>query len=65
VSTINGVTLEPSSTGILWADVFRGGIDRVNVTTEAVELVYQHAFGLMATMIISLGALPPFVSRRP
>ena len=46
VSTINGVTLEPSGTHILGADVFRGGIYRVNVATEAVELVYQHPFGV-------------------
>jgi endo-1,4-beta-xylanase len=46
VSTINGVTLEPSGTHILGADVFRGGIYRVNVATEAVERVYQHPFGV-------------------
>jgi sugar lactone lactonase YvrE len=46
VSTINGVTLEPSGTHVLGADVFRGGIYRVAVATEAVELVYQHPFGV-------------------
>jgi len=46
VSTINGVTLEPSGTHILGADVFRGGIYRENVGTEAVERVYQHPFGV-------------------
>ena len=46
VSTINGVTLEPSGTHILGADVFRGSIYRVNVATEAVELVYQHPYGV-------------------
>lgn len=44
VSTINGVTLEPSGSHILGADVFRGGIYSVNVATEAVELVHQHPF---------------------
>ena len=46
VSAINGVTLEPAGTHILGADVFRGGIYRVNVATEAVERVYQHPFGV-------------------
>ena len=46
VSTINGVTLEPSGSHILGADVFRGGIYRVNVATEEVEKVYQHPFGV-------------------
>ena len=42
----NGVTLEPDGTHILVSDVFRGGIYRVNVATEATELVYQHPFGV-------------------
>jgi sugar lactone lactonase YvrE len=46
VSAINGVTLEPSGTHVLGADVFRGGIYRVHVATEAVERVYQHPFGV-------------------
>lgn len=46
VSTINGVTLEPDGQYILGADVFRGGLYRVNVATEAVELIYQHPFGI-------------------
>lgn len=46
VSTINGVTLEPSGTHVLGADVFRGGIYRVDVATEAVEKVYQHRYGV-------------------
>lgn len=46
VSTINGVTLEPSGTHILGADVFRGGIYRVDVATEEVEKVYQHRYGV-------------------
>jgi sugar lactone lactonase YvrE len=42
----NGVTLEPSGTHVLVSDVFRGGIYRVDITTEATELVYQHAYGV-------------------
>ena len=42
----NGVTLEPAGTHILVADVFRGGLYRVDITTEATELVYQHQFGI-------------------
>ncbi len=42
----NGVTLEPAGTHILVADVFRGGLYRVDIATEATELVYQHQFGI-------------------
>lgn len=42
----NGVTLEPGGTHILVADVHHGGIYRVDVTTEATELLYQHRFGV-------------------
>ncbi len=42
----NGVTLEPSGTHILVADVFRGGLYRVDIATEATELVFQHDFGI-------------------
>lgn len=42
----NGVTLEPGGSHILVADVYRGGIYRVDVATEATELVYQHPFGV-------------------
>lgn len=42
----NGVTLEPAGTQILVADVFRGGIYRVDVATETTERVYQHPFGV-------------------
>lgn len=46
VSTINGVTLNPSGTHILGADVFCGGLYRVDVASEVVERVYQHPFGI-------------------
>jgi len=42
----NGVTLEPQGTHILVADVFRGGIYRVDVTTETTEKIYQHPYGV-------------------
>jgi sugar lactone lactonase YvrE len=42
----NGVTLEPAGTHILVSDVFRGGIYRVDIATEATELVYRHAYGV-------------------
>jgi sugar lactone lactonase YvrE len=42
----NGVTLEPAGTHILVSDVFRGGIYRVDVATEATERVYQHRYGV-------------------
>lgn len=45
-SCANGVTLEPSGTHILVADVFQGAIYRVDVASEATERVYQHPHGV-------------------
>jgi len=42
----NGVTLEPAGTHILVADVFRGGLYRIDIATESTELIYQHQFGI-------------------
>ncbi len=42
----NGVNLEPAGTHILVSDVYRGGIYRVEIATEATERVYQHPFGV-------------------
>jgi sugar lactone lactonase YvrE len=42
----NGVTLNPAGTHLLVADVFRGGIYRVDIATEATEKIYQHTFGV-------------------
>ncbi len=42
----NGVSLEPSGTHVLVSDVYRGGIYRVDIITEATELVYQHSYGV-------------------
>jgi sugar lactone lactonase YvrE len=42
----NGVTLEPGGEHILVADVYRGGIYRVEVATEETALLYQHAYGV-------------------
>ena len=42
----NGVTLEPSRRHVLVADVYAGGIYRVDLTTERTERVYQHPFGV-------------------
>lgn len=46
VGGCNGVTLEPAGTHLLFADVFRGGIYRVEIATEASERIYQHPFGV-------------------
>jgi len=46
VGGANGVTLEPAGTHILVADVFRGGIYRVEIANEATEQVHQHPFGV-------------------
>lgn len=42
----NGVTLNPAGTHLLVADVFRGGVYRVDVSTEATEKIYQHTYGV-------------------
>jgi len=42
----NGVTLEPSGGHVLVCDVYRGGIYRVDVATEATERIYQHSYGV-------------------
>jgi sugar lactone lactonase YvrE len=42
----NGVVLIPSGTHILVADVFRGGLYKVDIASEATELIYQHQFGI-------------------
>lgn len=46
VGAPNGVTLEPTGTHILVSDVYRGGIYRVEIATEATERIYQHPFGV-------------------
>ena len=46
VGAPNGVSLNPSGTHILVADVYRGGIFSVEIATEATERVYQHPFGV-------------------
>jgi sugar lactone lactonase YvrE len=53
----NGVTLEPAGTHLLVADVFRGGIYRVEIATEAVERVYQHPFGVNMARADRLGGI--------
>ncbi|CAN5819645.1 hypothetical protein BH20GEM1_BH20GEM1_09840 [soil metagenome] len=46
VGGANGVTLEPAGTHLLVSDVFRGGIYRVEIATEATERVHQHRYGV-------------------
>ena len=53
----NGVTLEPDRAHILVSDVYRGGIYRVEVATEATEQIYQHAFGVNMSRRDSRGGL--------
>lgn len=53
----NGVTLEPDGAHLLVADVFTGAIYRVNIATEAVELVHDHPFGANTAVRDSTGAI--------
>ena len=53
----NGVALEPDGAHLLVADVFTGAIYRVNIATEATELVYTHPFGVNTAVSDSSGAI--------
>lgn len=53
----NGVSLEPDGTHLLVADIFHGGIYRVDVATGATERVYQHRYGVNTAVRDSRGAI--------
>lgn len=53
----NGVTLEPGGAHLLVADIFHGGIYRVEVATGQTERVYQHAYGVNTAVRDSRGAI--------
>lgn len=53
----NGVALEPDGAHLLVADVFTGAIYRVNIATEATELVHTHPFGVNTAVADSSGAI--------
>lgn len=53
----NGVSLEPDGAHLLVADIFHGGIYRVNVATGATERVYQHRYGVNTAIRDSHGAI--------
>lgn len=57
VGAPNGVSLEPDGAHILVADVYRGGIYRVNGATEATERVYQHPFGVNTAIADQAGGI--------
>lgn len=53
----NGVSLEPGGTHVLVADIFHGGIYRVDVATGETERVYQHRYGVNTAVRDSRGAI--------
>lgn len=53
----NGVSLEPDGVHALVADVLTGAIYRVNLQTEAVQLIYTHPFGVNTAVADSTGAI--------
>ncbi len=53
----NGVSLAPGGAYLIVTDVFRGGIYRVDVATEATELVYQHPFGVNSAVADRAGGI--------
>lgn len=57
VGAPNGVTLEPAGTHILVSDVYRGGIYRVEIATEATERIVQHPYGVNMARRDSRGGL--------
>ncbi len=53
----NGVSMEPDGAHLLVADVFGGGIYRVEIATRATERVYRHRYGVNAAVRDSRGAI--------
>ena len=53
----NGISLEPDGNHLLLADIFHGGIYRVDLATGATERVYQHRFGVNTAVRDSRGAI--------
>jgi sugar lactone lactonase YvrE len=53
----NGVSLEPGEAHLLVADIFHGGIYRVEVATGETERVYQHGYGVNTAVRDSRGAI--------
>lgn len=53
----NGISLEPGGTHLLVADIFHGGIYRVDVATGATERVYQHRYGVNTAVRDSRGTI--------
>ena len=53
----NGVSMEPGGTHLLVADVFGGGIYRVEIATGATQRVYRHRYGVNTAVRDSRGAI--------
>jgi sugar lactone lactonase YvrE len=53
----NGVSLEPDGAHLLVADIFHGGVYRVDLSTGETERVYQHGYGVNTAVRDSRGAI--------
>jgi len=53
----NGVSLEPDGAHVLVADVLTGAIFRVDIASEATQLIYQHPFGINVARRDGTGAI--------
>lgn len=53
----NGISLEPSGTHVLVADIFGGGIFRVKLDDGQSSKIYQHTYGVNAAVRDSSGAI--------
>ena len=53
----NGVTMDPSGSFILVADMYQARIYRVDIATETAEVAYQHEFGVNVARADSNGGI--------
>ena len=53
----NGMVLEPDGKHLLMSDIADGKIYRINLATEAVEMIYDHPFGVNTIYRDKTGAL--------
>jgi sugar lactone lactonase YvrE len=53
----NGVGLDTGGTHVLVSDLLGGGIYRVEIATEATQLIYQHHYGVNAARADSAGGI--------
>lgn len=53
----NGVSMDPTGSFLLVADMYQGGIYKVDIATETTELFFQHEFGVNVARADSHGGV--------